>query len=185
MENPAAQSLLLHVCCAPCSPHVFRVLNEAHNVSLFFYNPNIQPEKEYKIREAEIIRFAARSGIELILGEYDRGGWNEAVRGHEDEPEGGARCVLCYRYRLERTAREAERLNIGIIATTLSVSPHKNAQLINYEGARAADRAGRRFLEADFKKKDGYRISCELSKEYGFFRQNYCGCVFSRKDRRQ
>jgi len=174
--------LLLHACCAPCAPHIFRALSEMYKVTIFFYNPNIQPEDEYKIRENEIKRFAETAGIPLIIGEYDPSGWNEAVRGFESEPEGGARCRLCFAYRLDRTAREAAVQNIDLFTTTLSVSPHKNSRIINEEGVAAAERCGIHFLEADFKKKNGFKLSCDLSRDYGFFRQDYCGCIFSRRN---
>jgi epoxyqueuosine reductase len=175
-------SLILHACCAPCAPHIFETLSEQFDVTVFFFNPNIQPEAEYRARENEIKRFADEKGFELIAGGYDSEGWCEAVRGFEAEPEGGARCRLCFRYRLERVAREAAERGIEYFTTTLSVSPHKNARTINEEGALAAEKYGSKFMEADFKKKNGYKISCDLSREYGFFRQDYCGCLFSRRE---
>jgi epoxyqueuosine reductase len=179
--NSVKPKLLLHVCCAPCAPHVLKQLEEQFAVSVFFFNPNIQPEEEYRRREEEITRFSREDGFELITGEYDEEGWIDAVRGLEGEPEGGARCGICFRYRLDRTAREAAARVFDLFATTLTVSPHKNAFVINEEGRAAAERQGTTFLEADFKKKEGFKISCQLSRERGFYRQDYCGCVFSRK----
>jgi len=155
-------------------------MRELYDVTVFFYNPNIQPESEYRKREAEIAGFARTAGFELVTGEYDEPGWMEAVRGLEGEPEGGGRCRVCFRYRLERAAREAARLGCDAFTTTLSVSPHKNARVINEEGLSAAEKYKVGFHEADFKKKEGFKISCELSAELGFYRQDYCGCMFSK-----
>ena len=173
--------MLLHACCAPCSPHVLSQMQSRFDVTVFFYNPNIQPEEEYRRREEEMRGFAEREGFRLVVGEYDEPGWMEAVRGLEEEPEGGARCRVCFRYRLDRAASEAAARGLDVITSTLSVSPHKNARVINEEGSAAAARHGVEFLEADFKKKDGFKISCELSRDYGFYRQDYCGCLFSRR----
>jgi len=176
------KKILLHVCCAPCAPHVLDVLKSEYDTGVFFYNPNIQPYEEYEAREAEIKRFAAESGFRLLLGDYDEGDWLEAVKGYEEAPEGGARCRLCFRHRLEKTAALCAESGYRFFTTTLTVSPHKNAKTIFEEGNRAAERFGLTFLEADFKKKDGYKKSCEMSRAHGFFRQNYCGCLFSRKN---
>ncbi|MFA6450971.1 MAG: epoxyqueuosine reductase QueH [bacterium] len=183
MENDANRpTLLLHACCAPCAPHIFNTLSDKYSVAVYFYNPNIQPETEYIARKNEIIKFSEQAGFKLIVGEPDSTGWNEAIKGYEPDPEGGERCRLCFRHRLEHTAREAAQLNFDFFATTLSISPHKNAKIINEEGSLAASKYGLRFLEADFKKRNGFKISCELSREHGFFRQDYCGCLFSRRD---
>jgi predicted adenine nucleotide alpha hydrolase (AANH) superfamily ATPase len=175
------QKILLHACCAPCAPHVFNVLSENYDVTVFFYNPNLQPEAEYRAREEDMKRFARETGFELLIGEYDEAGWMEAVRGLEGEPEGGARCRICFRHRLGRAARETAERGFDLFTTTLTVSPHKNAKVINEEGAAAAQRFGVKFLESDFKKKDGFKISGVLSGERGFYRQDYCGCLFSRR----
>ncbi len=175
-------SLLLHSCCAPCTTYVYDLLEKKYDVVVFFYNPNIQPEEEYRRREEEIRRFASEKCFELIVGPYDEPGWMDAVKGFENEPEGGARCRLCFRYRLEKAAAEAARLyGIKLFTSTLSVSPHKNAKVINEEGVRAAEKYEVEYLESDFKKRDGFKKSVELSKKHGFFRQNYCGCEFSKK----
>lgn len=179
---PKKPSLLLHSCCAPCTTHVYNVLKDEYEVAVFFYNPNIQPEDEYRKREEEIKRLAAVECFEIIIGPRDEPGWLDAIKGYEEEPEGGERCRLCFRHRLEKTAAEAVRLyNIELFTTTLTVSPHKNAIMINEEGLRATDKFDIDFLEADFKKQNGFKKSVELSKKYGFFRQNYCGCEFSRR----
>jgi predicted adenine nucleotide alpha hydrolase (AANH) superfamily ATPase len=176
--------LLLHVCCAPCGGYVSRLLSAGYDVVLYFYNPNIQPRKEYERRLAEVRRYAEDMGLELEVGEYDEGGWLEAMRGHEDDPEGAERCRLCYRFRLEELAKEAERLGCRYLATTLTVSPHKKADAINPEGRAAVAQTSVEFVEDDFKKKGGYEESCRLSREYGFYRQQYCGCLFGRRDRK-
>ena len=174
--------LLLHVCCAPCSPHIINLLRESYSVTAFFYNPNIHPLEEYTLRENEIRSFSEKESFPLIIGEYDDAAWFEAVRGFEEEPEGSNRCDICFRIRMERAARAAAENGAQYFATTLTVSPHKNAAKIFAAGrAAAAQFDGVEFLEMDFKKKDGYRISSELSREHGFYRQNYCGCSFSRR----
>lgn len=176
--------LLLHVCCAPCGAYVSRLLSANHDVVLYFYNPNIQPRKEYEKRLAEVRRYAESVRLPLEVGEYDEDRWLEAIHGHEDDPEGGERCRICYRFRLERAAEVAERLGCEYLAATLSVSPHKKAEVVNREGLAAVGERSVEFLEADFKKKGGYQESCRLSREYGFYRQSYCGCVFSQRSRR-
>ncbi|MFC1474788.1 epoxyqueuosine reductase QueH [bacterium] len=181
MEKTSRPTLLLHACCAPCTPHVINLLRENFRVTVFFYNPNIHPEEEYRKRESEIREFSEKEKFSLIVGEYDVSNWMEAMKGLESEPEGGERCRICFRMRLERAAREAEERGIEYITTTLSVSPHKNIKLINEEGNRAAGKCGIKFREENFKKKDGFRISCDLAAEHGMYRQDYCGCVFSQK----
>ena len=176
------RSLLLHCCCAPCAPHIARTLADSYNVHLFFYNPNIFPEEEYRLREREIRTLAEHAGLPLELGAYDDASWREAVIGFEAEPEGGGRCDVCFDHRLDAAARPAKRLNITLFTTTLTVSPHKNAARVNAAGRAAAERIGGvSFLEADFKKKDGFKKSCDIAREHGFYRQDYCGCEFSRR----
>ena len=173
--------LLLHICCAPCSPHIVNLLGEAYRVTAYFYNPNIQPEDEYRLREREIINFSKTQGFELIIGEYEPDKWNEAVRGLEEEREGGRRCEVCFRFRFEAAAREAAARGIPNVATTLTISPHKSAAQVNAAGRAAAESvAGVEFLEADFKKKDGFKITTELSRAHNFYRQDYCGCIHSK-----
>ena len=179
-NNIKLPGLLLHTCCAPCSPHIFELLREKYDVAAFFYNPNIQPEEEYNLRREELKKFCGRIGISFIEGEYNIENWSEAVCGLEHEPEGGRRCEVCFKMRLERTAQQARETGCAIFATTLTVSPHKNASLINQIGVEAGVKFGVMFLEADFKKKEGFKKSAELSRQFGFYRQNYCGCVYSR-----
>jgi predicted adenine nucleotide alpha hydrolase (AANH) superfamily ATPase len=181
MNPSAGKKLLLHCCCAPCGTHPFRTLRERFDVTAYFDNPNIQPAEEYRSRLSEIHELAKRWGFSVIEGTYDSENWFSAIRGHENEPEGAARCEICYRIRLERTARMAETCGMNCFATTLSVSPHKKTEVINRIGRQAGDQIGIQFVEADFKKKDGFKISCELSRAEGLYRQDYCGCTFSRR----
>ena len=181
--NGGKESFLLHCCCAPCFTHPVRILSDRFNVTAFFYNPNIQPEEECRAREEEMRRLAGRWRIDLVVGEYDVDRWHRLVEGMEDEPEGGARCEVCYGMRLEETARMARERGIGTFGSTLSISPHKNAKVINRVGRELGERYGVAFYNADFKKKDGFRISCRISEEEGLYRQDYCGCVYSRRGR--
>jgi predicted adenine nucleotide alpha hydrolase (AANH) superfamily ATPase len=177
------KKLLLHTCCAPCSPHVVDLLSREFEVSAFFYNPNIHPLKEYALRLKEIKEFSRKQSVELIVGEYDSDRWFGRVEGMEQEKEGGRRCQVCFRMRLEKTALVAQGKGFHYFTTTLSVSPHKNAQIINQIGRDLQGIADVAFYEADFKKRDGFRKSCELSKKHGFYRQNYCGCIYSQKQK--
>ena len=181
MNGSPKPAFLLHCCCAPCSTHPFHVLEENFRVTGFFYNPNIHPREEYEARKSEMERLAKAWGFPLIADSYNADVWFEAVKGYEEEPEGGRRCEICFRFRLERTARRAKDAGMAFFGTTLSVSPHKKAGVINRIGRELEATYGVRFYEADFKKKDGFRISCRLSKEEGLQRQDYCGCVFSRR----
>ena len=184
MNPSSGPKLLLHCCCAPCGTHPLRLLGERFDVTGYFDNPNIQPEEEYLARLTEIRGLAERWGFPVIEGTYDSESWLSAIRGHEDEPEGSARCEICYRFRLEKTAGKAKSFGMDGFATTLSVSPHKKAEIINRIGRETGGHAGIPFVEADFKKKDGFRISCELSRAEGLYRQDYCGCMFSRRERK-
>ena len=175
-------TFLLHACCAPCFTHPFRLLRSAFRVTAYFYNPNIQPETEYRAREGEMRRLAEKWRAPLIVGDYDVEWWRERVRGLEDEPEGGRRCEVCYRLRLEATARAAAERGMEVFGTTLSISPLKKAATINRIGREVGEAFGVSFYEADFKKCDGFKISCRLSAEEALYRQNYCGCLFSRRE---
>ncbi len=170
---------LLHSCCATCTAYPISLLKEKFDISLFYYNPNIFPEEEYNKRFADISMLAGITGTNLIKGEYDTAGW-ENVSGHlPDEPEGGARCILCFNYRLEKTAETAREKGFDIFGTTLSISPHKNSKAINETGDLLALRIGIDFYRADFKKKDGFKKAMDLSKKHSFYRQDYCGCEYS------
>jgi len=152
-------------------------------VTGYFYNPNIYPESEYTLRLSEAGNLAKKRDIELLCGEYDANEWFTLTKGMEQEPEGGSRCDVCFRMRLEKTAQRTRDDGFDIFTTTLTVSPHKNARLINEIGFKVAKQHGVDFLERDFKKRDGFKKTVRLSKEYGLYRQNYCGCLYSREER--
>ena len=177
-------SLLLHACCAPCSSYVLEYLNEYFDITVFFYNPNITEQDEYKKRSCEIERLISelphKNEIKLIYGEYEPDRFFEISQGLEDMPEGGERCFKCYRLRLTEAAATARDGKFDFFTTTLSISPHKNAQILNEIGGELANEYGISYLFSDFKKKNGYKRSCELSAIYGLYRQNYCGCVYSK-----
>ena len=173
--------LLLHSCCAPCSSHCLSVLAPLAKVSVLYFNPNIYPREEYEKRKSEQKRLieSAFPEVELLDADYDHDAFLRAAAGLEEEREGGARCEKCFRLRLERAAREAKAGGFDLFATTLTVSPHKNAPLINAIGLEEGEKAGVEFLPSDFKKRDGYLHSVRLSEKYALYRQNYCGCEFS------
>ena len=174
---------MLHICCAPCATHSIEALRTEGDVIGVFVNPNIQPEDEYLKRLDNARNLAAKLGIRLIEVPYDPDSWNKAVRGLENEPEGGRRCEVCFRVRLEKAAEIAALEGCDSLTTTLTISPHKNAALIHRIGLGVAQTRGITFRADNFKKKDGYRKSVALSREHGLYRQNYCGCIYSRRDR--
>jgi len=176
---------LLHVCCAPCATHPIEVLSKENTIVGYFDNPNIQPKGEYDKRLEEVRRLFHQSAIELVESHYDPGSWNEAVRGLENEPEGGRRCEVCFRERLTRAALTARSMECEAFTTTLTVSRHKNSKLIHRIGDQIAEKIGVKFRRDDFKKRAGYDRSIELSKKWGFYRQDYCGCLYSLKDKQQ
>lgn len=173
------QKLLLHCCCAPCTPYVVELLQKEFEPTVFFYNPNIHPHEEYQRRLHELEVYCQKNSIPLVTGTYDVEQWFSLVKGMETQEEGRLRCECCYRMRLEETARAAQDQGARYFATTLTVSPHKKAMTINRIGRETGERFARVFYEADFKKEDGFRKSCALSKHYNFYRQTYCGCVYS------
>lgn len=178
-------TLLLHSCCAPCSSYVLQCLIPAFEIEVFYCNPNIHPAQEYEHRLAEQRRLLAEmtaGTVRLRPAEYEPEAFFSAVKGLEGEPEGGARCEACFRLRLERTAQAAREAGAEYFGTTLTVSPHKNAETINRIGQEIEQRCGVKFLLSDFKKREGYKQSIALSRQYGLYRQNYCGCVFSLRD---
>ena len=177
----AKPRLLLHVCCGPCSSAVLERLLPCFQVTVYFMNPCIHPEAEYRRRLSEQKRLIREAELDVpeLEGVYDPAAYFEAVRGLEDAPEGGARCLRCFAQRLNATAQTARQEGYDFFTTTLTVSPHKNAEALNRIGQEAADRWGVAFLPADFKKRGGYQRSLELSRQYRLYRQNYCGCVFS------
>lgn len=174
------EKLLLHSCCAPCSSYVLSYLLQFFDITLFYYNPNIHPIEEYRRRADEQKRLCDILNVPYIEGEYDADRYFNCVKGLETEREGGARCTPCFEMRLDESAVKARELGINLIATTLTVSPHKNAPLINGIGERVAKNHGVMWLPSDFKKKNGYLESIRLSKEYDLYRQVYCGCYFSK-----
>ena len=187
--NGRRPTLLLHACCAPCSSYVLEYLSQYFEIKLFFYNPNIAPEQEYRYRVAELKRLVAEmlpgSGITVLEGEYDPECFYQAVQGLEQEPEGGARCMVCYRLRLETSARMARQLGCEYFTTTLSISPLKNAKALNAIGEELAPIYETKYLVSDFKKREGYKRSIQLSAQYSLYRQDYCGCAFSKAQREQ
>ena len=189
LQQLAAQEqrprLLLHACCAPCSSATLERLAEHFELTILYYNPNIDPPAEYHRREAELERFVEEAGYRFPVVElpYEPREFYDAVKGLEQEPEKGARCTICYRLRLEQTARYAAEHGFDWFCTTLSISPLKDPVRINDLGAQLGAQYGVRFLPSEFRKKDGYKRSLQLSAEYGLYRQEYCGCVFSRRQR--
>ena len=179
-------SLLLHSCCAPCSSYVLEYLSRYFQITVFYYNPNIYPPEEFFKRRTEqervISLMPAETPLSFIGAEYESESFYETVKGLEKIPEGGERCFACYRLRLEKTAKLAAEKGFDYFTTTLSISPHKNAGKLNEIGGELAEKYGVSYLFSDFKKKNGYKRSTELSKIYGIYRQNYCGCVFSMRE---
>ena len=178
--------LLLHSCCAPCSSYCLEYLTQYFQITVFYYNPNITDETEYKKRVQEqqrlIREMCPDSDITFLEGAYDPAAFYRIARGLEEVPEGGERCFRCYRLRLAEAARTAAALGADYVTTTLSISPLKNAQKLNEIGEEEANAAGLPYLHSDFKKKNGYQRSIQLSKEYDLYRQNYCGCVYSKRE---
>ena len=178
-------TLLLHSCCGPCSSAVLERLRDHFRVTVLYYNPNIEPEEEYLHRRAEQQRLIGILGGDIgwLPCEYGHEAFEAFAPGLAGEPEGGKRCLACFALRLNETAEQAKRHGFEYFTTTLSVSPHKNAENVNRAGEEAAARFGVKYLYADFKKKNGYLRSLQLSAEYGLYRQDYCGCTYSRNER--
>ena len=180
--------LLIHSCCAPCSSYVLEYLAEYFHITILYYNPNIYPEEEYFKRYRELERLVEQMPLEnkpkLLEPQYDSAEFFSAVKGLEHIKEGGERCFACYRLRLEKTAKTAEEMGFDYFTTTLSISPYKNAQKLNEISNELGEIYKVSPLPADFKKKNGYKRSIELSHEYNLYRQNYCGCVFSKEERK-
>ena len=178
--------LLLHVCCAPCSSYVLEYLSAFFDITLYYYNPNISPQSEYIFRLEELARLITEmpleNGVKLLSEEYAPEEFLAISKGLEKEPEGGARCEKCYRLRLDKTASTAKEQAFDYFTTTLSISPYKNAHWLNSIGKELSEKYGVPYLFSDFKKKNGYKRSIELSVEYGLYRQDYCGCAFSKAE---
>lgn len=175
------KKLLLHICCAPCSAGVLLELMPIYDLMGFFYNPNIDDHKEHLLRANEMASLASKLDIPMIFPRYDSSDWKTAVEGLESEPEGGKRCHICYELRLKAAALEAERIGFDLFCTTLTVSPLKNAHVINHIGGRVGEEFSCNYYPSNFKKNDGFKKSVELSKVYNLYRQNYCGCSISKK----
>lgn len=176
------ENLLLHVCCAPCGVFPITLLQDTFSLILIFYGPNIHPKEEYIRRLDSVRQISKRLIVPLVELEYDADNWRGLMKGLGDEPEGGKRCSRCYEMRLSRTARFAKENGYKYFTATLTLSPHKPAHVINPIGESIAKKHGLVFLAEDFKKKDGFKKSCELSKEYGLYRQTYCGCEYSKRE---
>jgi predicted adenine nucleotide alpha hydrolase (AANH) superfamily ATPase len=177
-------TLLLHACCAPCSSYVLEYLAEIFDITIFFFNPNISPKDEYDFRENELRRLIGEMPqtheVKLVSGEYHPEDFYKMAEGLETLAEGGERCKKCYRLRLKATAEFAKANGFDYFTTTLSISPYKNAEWLNSIGKELSDELGIEYLFSDFKKKNGYKRSCELSEIYNLYRQDYCGCEFSK-----
>lgn len=203
-ESGAKPRLLLHSCCAPCSSYVMEYLREHFRITVFYYNPNITAGEEYRYRLAEEKRlieaynrqvetqdFGGMNStvnaerIEILEAPYDPANYLEAVKGYEECPEGGDRCGICFEMRLRKTAEAALKGGYDCFTTTLTISPLKNAARLNEIGRKVGEEYGVQFLPSDFKKKNGYKRSIELSKKFDLYRQNFCGCAFSRKEAKE
>ena len=179
--------LLLHVCCAPCSSYCLEYLSDYFDITVYYYNPNISPEPEYRFRLSEEERYISlrdfKNPVSITDSVYDPREFLDAVRGLEREPEGGKRCEKCFRLRLEASAKKAKELGMDCFTTTLTISPLKNAALLNEIGFELGEKYGVMWLPSDFKKREGYKRSIVLSREYDLYRQNYCGCAFSKNNK--
>ncbi|MBE6720242.1 MAG: epoxyqueuosine reductase QueH [Ruminococcaceae bacterium] len=186
IEQGTLPRLLLHSCCAPCSSYTLEYLSDYFDITVFYFNPNISPQSEFEKRFLEqerlINALPAKNKIKLIKGEYNHAEFLSIAKGLEDVKEGGERCFKCYRLRLEKTAQLAGQCGFDFFCTTLSISPLKNSQKINEIGFEVAEKYGVKWLPSDFKKREGYKRSIELSHEYDLYRQNFCGCVYSKQN---
>lgn len=185
-DSGRVPTLLLHSCCAPCSSYVLEYLSRYFAITVLYYNPNISPAEEFNRRAEEQQRLISEMPhhhpISLIVGDYVPERFAELAKGHENDSEGGERCFACYHLRLEEAARAAADGDYDYFTTTLSISPLKNAAKLNEIGKELADEYGVPYLFSDFKKREGYKRSCQLSAEYDLYRQDYCGCIYSKRD---
>ena len=186
-EEGQVPSLLLHSCCAPCSSYCIEYLSQFFYVTVFYYNPNIYPDEEYyhRVKEQQrfIKEFPTKYPVKFIEGDYDKSSFYEIAKGLEKEPEKGIRCHRCYELRLRRTAAVAKEKGFDFFSTTLTISPMKDSQVLNEIGASIGKELGVDWLYSDFKKREGYKRSTEISREYDMYRQDYCGCVYSYNER--
>jgi len=171
--------MLLHVCCASCAAYPIKLLEPDFDITMFFYNPNIHPRKEYIKRLESVKKLSDISGIVFIESDYDIVLWSSRVKGTENEPEGGKRCRFCFDMRLKKTASTAKEKHMDIFATTMSISPHKNSKVINVAASTISEAMGVQYYTSDLKKKDGFKKTNELSRTYGLYHQDYCGCNYS------
>ena len=180
--------LLLHSCCAPCSSHVISFLTNYFDITILYYNPNISPKEEYDKRKKEQIRLIKEidknNSIDIIDCDYDNNLYEKSIKGYEKCPERGDRCTICFNLRLDKTAKIASMNNYDYFCSTLTVSPYKNSKLINEIGKKMEDKYKVKWLYSDFKKDNGYKHSIELSKKYGLYRQDYCGCKYSIREKK-
>ena len=183
-EKNITPTLLLHSCCAPCSSYVIEYLSPYFNITILYYNPNISPIEEYEKRKQEQIKLIkelpTKNKVNILDCDYDNDLYEKTIKGLEKEPERGSRCTKCFLLRLEKTAITAKKNNFDYFGTTLTVSPYKNSKLLNEIGLSLQEKYNIKYLYSDFKKNNGYNRSIELSKEYNLYRQNYCGCIYSR-----
>lgn len=179
-EAGAKPTLLMHACCAPCSSACLTRIKDFFDITVYYYNPNIDSEEEYNKRAKEQEKLCASLNVKVSIENYNSGEFYGAAKGLEKEPEGGSRCEKCFYLRLKKTAEKAKERCLDYFTTTLTLSPLKNADLLNKLGEKISDETGVKWLPSDFKKRGGYQKSIELSREYGLYRQNYCGCVFSK-----
>lgn len=186
-EKESKPRLLLHCCCAPCSSATLERLQEEYEVDIYYYNPNIEPEEEFRKRAGEEQRFVAAfrpdGKVRVITAEYEHEAFEIIAQGRENMPERSERCYLCYELRMRKTAAYAAANGYDCFTTSLSISPYKVTRWINEIGERLEQENGIRFVHSDFKKQNGYRRSIEMSREYGLYRQNWCGCIYSRQER--
>ena len=184
IDNNKKPTLLLHSCCAPCSSYVIEFLSQYFQIEVFFFNPNIYPENEYIKRLEEQIRLIKEMGFnyKVVENKYESNLFYDSIRGYEKMGEGSKRCEKCFMLRLDKTAQYAKLNKFDYFTTTLTISPLKNAELINSSGEELENKYNVKFLNSDFKKNNGYKTSVELSKKYNLYRQNYCGCVFSQQE---
>lgn len=184
-EKGKVPTILLHSCCAPCSSHVITFLKEYFDITIIYYNPNIYPYEEYKKRKDEQIRLLneikSKNKLNIIDCDYDNNIYEKTIKGLEKEKEGGSRCYKCFWLRLDKTAQIAKENNYDYFSTTLTISPYKNSTVINEIGKKLETIYNITWLYSDYKKKDGYKKSIQLSKEYNLYRQNYCGCIYSKR----
>ncbi|MCM1371274.1 MAG: epoxyqueuosine reductase QueH [Clostridium sp.] len=183
--NDYVPTLLLHACCAPCSSSVLEYLSNYFKITIVYYNPNISLYEEYEKRLNEIKRLVSTMNlkykVDIMPCDYDNDVYEDIIKGLEKEPEGGNRCLKCYRLRLQKTASLARKNKFDYFTTTLTISPYKNSKVLNEIGADLEKEYNVKYLYSDFKKNDGYKRSIELSKEYNLYRQDYCGCIYSKK----